>query len=104
MNSARYDFIGFFCEGFARVRLNGKWNFIDKQGNIISNQWFDDCFPFYKGFARVRLNRKYNFIDYHGYFLSDTWFDSCGGDFYNGLANVFINGIYKTINTKGEIA
>jgi len=56
-----------FHEGFAVVRLNGNWNFIDKNGKILSpNQWFDAAYYFHEGFACVRLNEKYNFIDENG--------------------------------------
>lgn len=29
-------------EGFARVEKNGKWNFINQEGRLISNEWFNE--------------------------------------------------------------
>ena len=55
-----------FNNGFARVQLNGKYNFIDKNGKLLSNTWFDNASNFSEGFARVELNGKYNFIDKNG--------------------------------------
>lgn len=55
-----------FSEGYARVELNNRYNFIDENGNILSNQWFDDCLSFSEGCAAVKLNGKWNYIDKKG--------------------------------------
>ena len=55
-----------FYDGFAGVRLNGKWNFINTNGQLLSNQWFDDVYSFDDGFADVKLNGKWNLIDAKG--------------------------------------
>ena len=61
-----FDRIGSFKEGFACVKLNGEYNFINTNGQLISNTWFDSCTEFYNGFAIVKLNNKYNFINTNG--------------------------------------
>ena len=63
-------------DGIAVVRLNGKWNLIDVNGNFLSKQWFDYISYFENGLAKVKLNHKWNFIDVNGNFLSEQWFDS----------------------------
>lgn len=66
-----FDYISYFENGLARVKLNHKFNLIDANGNVISNQWFDYISSFKNSFARVSLNKKYNFIDIMvKYFLS----------------------------------
>ena len=60
--------------GFARVELNGKYNFIDTKDNILSKQWFDYAYNFSNGFAMVKLDYKYNFIDTKGNLLSKVWY------------------------------
>jgi hypothetical protein len=55
-----------FYDGFAGVRLNGKWNFINTNGQLLSNQWFDDAYNFGNGFAIVELNGQWNLIDTKG--------------------------------------
>ena len=70
----KFDWIEDFEEGFARVELNGKWNFINTEGRILSNQWFDAMRNFNEGFARVKLNGKWNFINTKGRILSQQWF------------------------------
>ena len=61
-----FDRIGSFKDGFAIVKLNNKYNFINTNGQLISNTWFDSCTEFYNGFAIVKLNNKYNFINTNG--------------------------------------
>ena len=89
-------------EGFGIVRLNRRRNFIDKNGNFLSDQWFDGACGFREGFARVGLNGKWNFVDKNGNLLSDRWFDWVG-DFREGFASVILNGKSYIINTSGEI-
>ena len=62
-----FDWIGDFHDGYARVKLNNKWNYIDTQGKLLSpNQWFDVVDYFYNGYARVKLNGKWYKIDTKG--------------------------------------
>ena len=62
----RYDFAGVFSEGFAAVKLNGKYGFIDKTGREVIPCKYDYTFKFSEGFAAVELNGKYGFIDKKG--------------------------------------
>ena len=94
--------VGKFSEGFARVSLNGKWNFIDKNCKLLFNTWFDLVGNFSEGFATVYLNGKYNFIDKNGKFLSNDWFDYVY-NFSEGLAAVNLNGKYNFIDKDGKL-
>lgn len=58
-----YDDANNFSEGLARVRLNNKYGFIDKQGKVIIPIKYDYVDTFSEGLARVELNEKYGFID-----------------------------------------
>ena len=63
----KYDFVGNFYKGYARVNLNNKWNYIDTRRKLLSpNQWFDGVGNFYNGYARVKLNGKWYKIDTKG--------------------------------------
>ena len=65
-------------EGFVRVALDDKWNFIDIDYNILCDDlWFDNVQYFHNGFAPVLLDdRGWNFIDTDGNILrEDLWFD-----------------------------
>ena len=62
-----FDYIGAFSDGYAGVNLNDKWNFIDTQGRLVSqNQWFNNAYDFFDGYAKVELNNKWYKIDTKG--------------------------------------
>ena len=64
-------------------KINKKRNLIDTNGNLLSQQWFDNIFSFNKnGIAQVELNRKWNLIDKNGKLLSKQWFDSYDDAYY----------------------
>ena len=99
-----FDECSNFKEGFARVELDDRYNFINTNGEFLSpNQWFEDCSVFHEGFAIIGLNNKYNFINTDGEFLSpNRWFDVCW-KFENGFAKVQLDGSWYFINTDGDI-
>ena len=100
----KYDFVGNLYNGYARVNLNNKWNYIDTQGKLVSpNQWFDWIYDFYNGYGIVKLNNKYNFIDTQGKLLSpNQWFDGAG-NFHDGYAKVRLNNKWNYIDTRGKL-
>ena len=55
-----------------------EYNYIDKQGKLLLNEWFRDVDYFNKdGLARVqRKDSKWNFINKDGKIISDEWFKS----------------------------
>ena len=80
----------YWSDGFALVKKgDGLWNFIDRQGKYLSDEWFKDVFNFYEGFAVVQrvVDEKYNFINKKGKFFSDEWFHWVD-NFRGGLAKV----------------
>ena len=97
-----FKFVGSFDDGVAIVRLNDKYNYINTNRQLLSNQWFDDAYGFDNGFAMVGLNNKYNFINTNGQLLSNQWFDDVYS-FSNGLAEVKLNGKWNFIDTKGNL-
>lgn len=99
-----FDWCGDFMNGFGVVELNGKYNFIRKDGSLLSpNQWFDFCAYFLEGFAKVELNGEQNLIDGEGNLLSPyQWFDWCG-DFWRGYACVELKGENYKIDAEGNL-
>ena len=97
-----FDWCYDFHNGFTRVNLNDKYNYIDKNNKLLSNQWFDYCFNFSEGFASVQLGKKWNFIDEHCELLSpDQWFDDCDS-FSEGFAGVKLGEKWNFISTNCE--
>ena len=98
-----FDYIDNFDKnGLAQVELNRKWNLIDKNGNLLSKQWFDGIGIFTNGFAKVRLNNKWNLIDINGNFLSKQWFDFIS-NFENGVAKVRLNNKLNFMDVNGKL-
>ena len=98
-----YDFIDEFVNGFAPVELDGEWNFINLEGQLLSEQWFDNARNFNEGVAAVKLNGKWNVINTEGQLLSEQWFDVIGNFYKSGFAIVELDGKEYEIDTKGNL-
>ena len=97
-----FDNCDYFSEGFARVKLNDKFNYIDENNKLLSYQWFDECSHFSEGVAGVKVGEKYNYINTKGEILSDKWFDWCT-NYSEGFAVIKVGEKYNYINTNGEL-
>jgi hypothetical protein len=71
----KFDVVYSFSEGFARVRLDDKWGFIDTKGNYLVEPKFNFIDEFSAGFAHVNLDDKWGIIDKKGNCLFETKFD-----------------------------
>ena len=91
-----------FSEGLARIKINGKYGYIDKKGNYVINMPFDEAEDFSKGLARIKINEKYGYIDKKGNFVIKPQFDEVH-NFSEGLARVKIDDKYGYIDKKGNI-
>jgi hypothetical protein len=98
-----FDWVDDFYEGFARVKLNEKWNFINADGQLLSNQWYDEISYFRSGCARVYIDGKgWNFINTEGQLLSNQWYDEVES-FSEGFARVILNKKCNFITTEGQL-
>lgn len=61
-----FDDANVFHDGLSRVVLNGKYNFIDKQGKLLFKMPYSWTSMFENGHAIVRNGKKYNLIDTNG--------------------------------------
>ncbi|ENT8753924.1 WG repeat-containing protein, partial [Campylobacter coli] len=96
-------FAGIFVSGdLIRVKIDGQWSFLDKNGEIIAKPEFDDIWSFWEGLAGVRLNGKWGFIDRSGKIVIEPKFDDIWS-FWEGLAGVGLNGKYGFIDKSGKI-
>ena len=62
-----FDGVGSFNEGFASVKKDGKWGYINTKGEQIVECKFDYAHNFHEGFARVKKDGKYGYINTKGY-------------------------------------
>ena len=97
------DAIGQFHNDFAIVKKDGQVNYINSDGIILSDEWFDACNDFESGFGMVSKNMKRNFVGSDGQLLLDTWVDRAG-DFVGNTAPVIINGQRYTVDRNGNIS
>ena len=72
MEQTKYDFIGYFRKGFAIVAIKDKWNLINEQGSLLSDQWFDWSSDFNNGFAIVMINGIHKTINKKGEIVNGT--------------------------------
>ncbi|WP_141045003.1 WG repeat-containing protein [Campylobacter coli] len=97
-------FAGIFVSGdLIRVKIDGQWSFLDKNGEFAIEPKFDYVWSFWEGLAGVKLNGKWGFIDKSGKIVIESKFDS-GGHFSEGLAGVKLNGKWGFIDKNGEFA
>ena len=97
-----FEEIGDFSDGYAKVNLNGKWNFINRNNKLLSDIWFDWVYTFSDGYAIVKLDGKENFINTNSKLLSDMWFDYIGV-FSDGYAKVELDNKWNFVDTNGKL-
>ena len=61
-----YEHVAEFSDNLAKVKLNGKYGFINRKGKQIIPCEYDDAFSFHNNLAAVKLNCKWGFIDKTG--------------------------------------
>ncbi|MGB2698327.1 MAG: WG repeat-containing protein, partial [Candidatus Zixiibacteriota bacterium] len=82
----------FFCKNKSpdelfRIMQNGKWGYINKQGEIIIKPQFDHTDDFSEGLAAVSINYKWGYIDKTGKIVIPLQFGGASS-FREGLAHV----------------
>ncbi|MBW6481075.1 MAG: WG repeat-containing protein, partial [Bacteroidales bacterium] len=78
-----------FSEGYAAIKYNGKWGFINSEFNHFLDIKYDNAQSFSDGLAPVKEN-KWGYINKEGEYVISCKYDSCT-TFKNRLAYVWIN-------------
>lgn len=86
-----FDDLGYFYNGLAKVKKDGKWGFIDKAGGLVVEPSFERVDRFSEGLAAVKIGGKWGFIDKSGSLVVEPAFDDVDG-FSEGVARVEQNG------------
>lgn len=93
-----------FHEGFSRIKIHGRWGFINKSGQMVIEPQFEEVRNFHEGLAEVKIDEKWGFIDTQGVLRIPAKFVTTW-PFSEGLAVVHEQGGKAGyINTKGEWA
>jgi len=81
---------------------NGKWGFIDEQGNIVLPAKYLDANDFKEGLALVSAKKYlYGYIDQSGKIIIPMMYTSCS-NFENGMARVKLDGKTGCIDKTGK--
>lgn len=83
-----YQHVNDFAEGLAAVRINNKWGYANKLGQLVIPARFDHAESFSEGQAFVRLGDEGHCIDRSGKTVFKTSASVLTG-FKNGLARLF---------------
>ena len=95
-----------YKEGFAAVEMDGGFNYINKNGELLwKGEWFDTVDDFSHGVARVEVGGRYNMINSNGELLwkDEEWLDDIS-NFSEGFAIVSLDDKgFNYINKNGEL-
>ena len=100
----KYDEADFFSEDFARVKLNGKWGFVDKSGKVVVSIKYDQVSSFYDGLAEVKLDGEESRYIYK---LGNKYIPLKYGPsryFSEGFIKVYLNGKQGYMDKSGKLA
>ncbi|MBK6344994.1 MAG: WG repeat-containing protein [Bacteroidales bacterium] len=96
----KYSSIYSFSDELARVECEGKWGFIDKNGNEVIKCKYDKVSDFTDGMAAVSLDGKWwGYIDKQGYEVFPFIY-SVASDFHEDLASVCLDHPNSHLNAK----
>jgi hypothetical protein len=92
-----------FSEGFAGVKVKGKWGFIDQTGGIVIQPSFDESrWAFFGGLAAVRVHDKWGYIDVKGKVVITPKF-SYAHHFSEDHAVVLVGKAHAVIDKAGRL-
>ena len=66
MIEPKFDDLGYFEDGLAKVELDGKYGYIDTKGNFVIEPKFEEVEPFKYNSIKVKYNGKWGAIDRSG--------------------------------------
>ncbi len=96
-----YDNIGSFSEGFLSVKKDGKFGFIDLDGNLRVANRYDAVYDFIEGMAAVQLMGRWGFIDRLERLKIQPHYDKVE-NFHEGISIVSKNDLYGIIDIEGK--
>ncbi|MGZ3921338.1 MAG: WG repeat-containing protein [Bacteroidia bacterium] len=90
-----------FKNGIAAVKQNNKWNFINRQGQLISGN-YEEVNELSNEVYVVKLNNKYGAINHFGQLIIEPRFQKLG-DFKNEFAYYVEDGKYGFVSKSGYV-
>ena len=91
----------FICNGFVKVKLDGKFGFINEDGVEIISCKYEDACDFSDGLARVKSAEGWGFVNENGEEIIPCKYEKANG-FWLGLAGVKSAEGWGFVNEDGE--
>lgn len=95
------EWIGEQTEGFAPVRMNGQYGFVDFLGRLRISPRYQEVKSYQEGLAPMKLGGKWGYIDKEDRIFLQPFYEEAGL-FDKGLAIVKQDGKYGVINRRGQ--
>ena len=96
------DEVGSFVNGFARVKKDDKYGFINRKGVLICEIKYEKVSSFICGRAAVKENGKWGFINEEGKPICEIKYDWVGCFQVEGYAKVEVEKECYFMNRNGE--
>lgn len=87
-DTAYEDACPFNEEGYAAVKVSGKWTFINTKGEIVIKRQFDEARSFSHSYAAVKNGGKWGYINENGEFFLECQFQ--GASDFSGKKSCFV--------------
>ena len=99
-----FESVSLWSEGLIAVKNNGKWGYMNREGEIVIDFQFEDAFRFSNGLAAVSLNLPlYGLIDREGNWVAEPVYERFFFPFSN-LIGAQRNGRIGFLDTEGNVA
>jgi hypothetical protein len=101
----KYDYVGGFYEGFAKVKLKyGFWGFVNTQGEEVVEPKYEEVVDFSEGFAKVRGGDLdlWGLVNTEGEQVLDGEYHEIWS-FYDGLALLRYDDQYGYVDKTGNV-
>jgi len=90
-----------FSEGLVAVKINGKWGYMDKKGNIVIDCLYESAGEFSEGLVAVQKDGKYGYINNNGDVVVDFKYRTANS-FEFGYAVIRSGTYYGVIDKEGN--
>jgi hypothetical protein len=98
------DHVDSYSEGIAYVMRNGKYGFVNLDGNLIGDIKYESAGDYHEGRAWVMLGGMFGFINRDGNVVVDIKYRyESAGDYHESRAWVMLGGMFGFINRDGNV-
>lgn len=102
ITSCKYNNVGPFSEGLAKVKVGNKWGYVDKTGKEVTPLKYDFAGSVNEGLARVMYGGKWGFVNKYGdevISLRYDYVEYCD----DGLINVMLDDKWGFVDKNGRV-